>query len=271
MLTVPLISVIAGMYNCKSAELLKNSLDSIIRQTVTDWEFLICDDASNDGTTPALLDEMALLDPRIRVIHAEKNTGLAGALNRCLAEAAGTYIARHDDEDLSEPDRFEKELAILEQHPEFSFVSSWLDVFDDSGVWGYEKHPETPDKNSFLWNSPFVHAAMMIRKADLLAVNGYRVVPETRRAEDYDLFMRLYAAGFRGYNIQEVLYHYRVIVGSQKYRPMSARIEEAKVRAYGFRLLGLYPKGIPYVLKPVLVGLIPQSVFAKIRKKTHQQ
>lgn len=268
---MPLISVIAGIYNCKSPELLKKSLESVICQTFTDWELLISDDGSPDGKTPALLDEMARLDPRIRILHEQKNGGLGAALNHCLAEAKGEFIARQDDEDLSEPDRFEKQLVFLRSHPEFSFVSSWIDVFDDSGIWGSEKNPEFPDKHSFLWNSPFAHPAMMIRRADLEAVGGYRVVPETKRAEDYDLFMRLYAAGFRGCNLQEILYHYRVVIGNTKYRPMPDRIDEAKVRAHGFRLLHLYPVGIPYVIKPILIGLIPQRLFAKIRRRTHQK
>jgi len=268
---MPMISVIMGVYNCKTPELLTSSIESIRSQTVTDGEFLICDDGSNDGTTPGLLAQLAARDPRIRILQAPCNGGLARALNICLQEARGVYIARQDDDDISLPHRFERELAYLEAHPGCSFVGTNVEVYDETGVWGHLDYPEAPTAKDFLWNSPFVHPTVLFRRDALTAVNGYRPAPETARCEDYDLFMRMYAAGFTGANLQEECYRYRVAIGNKKYRPMPDRIAEAKVRARGFRLLHLYPAGIPYVIKPVLIGLIPQSLFAGIRRRTHQK
>ena len=79
--------------------------------------------------------------------------------------------------------------------------------------------------------------------------------------------MRMYATGYKGYNIQEKLYKYRIVNGDKKYRPMKDRINEAAVRYNGFKSLGiLRGGGIVYVIKPIIVGLIPQTLFKKIKQ-----
>ena len=264
---MPAISVIMGVYNCKKEILLEQSIHSIIQQSYTDWEFLICDDGSTDGKTLNLLKIYEDRDPRIRILSYEKNQGLSYALNTCIGEAAGKYIVRQDDDDVSKPERFQKLVSFAEAHPEYAVVGSIADVTDDSGVWGSYPLEERPTKKSFYWNSPFAHPTVLMRKDILVAVGGYRVAEETRRCEDYDLFMRMYAAGYKGYNLQEKLYEYRIVNGDKKYRPMKDRIAEAIVRYKGFKKMGMLWGGFPYVLKPILVGIIPQILFKKIKQK----
>ena len=267
---MPKISVIMGVYNCKNYELLKRSVYSILNQTENDFEFIICNDGSKNNTLE-LLNSIAAIDSRIKILSYSKNCGLNHALNKCLSISKGTYIARQDDDDESKPDRLQKEVAFLEQHPEYSFVGSNADVFDDNGIWGKYHVEEKPTKKSFYWTNPFAHPTVVFRKDALKSVNGYRESKETRRCEDYDLFMRLYAKNLLGYNIQESLYLYRIENNSKKkYRPMKYRIDEAIVRFKGYRqldILGL--KGILYVCKPIIVGLIPQKIFSKIRKSQY--
>ena len=204
---MPAVSVIMGVYNCKNEILLEKSIHSIIQQSYTDWEFLICDDGSTDGKTLNLLKTYEAEDPRIRILSYEKNQGLSYALNTCTGEATGKYIVRQDDDDVSKPERFQKLVSFAEA-----------------------------------------------------------VAKETRRCEDYDLFMRMYAAGYKGYNLQEKLYEYRVLRGDKKYRPMKDRIDEAIVRYKGFKQMGILICGIPYVVKPILIGLIPQRIFRRIKQ-----
>ncbi len=265
---MPEVSVIMGVYNCKNVELLRKSVQSIIDQTFKDWEFIICNDGSSDNTIE-LLNEIKEMDARIRVISFAENKGLANALNECLKLARGKYIARQDDDDLSKEDRFEKQIEVLHSHEEYAIVGSNAYVVDDSGVWGNYKVEEYPSKESFLWTSPFAHPTVMICADALKKCGGYRVSKETRRCEDYDLFMRMYVRGYTGMNIQENLYYYRIINNNNKYRPMKYRIDEAVVRAKGYKALGLYPQGLIYVLKPVIIGLIPQFLFRKIRKEQY--
>lgn len=108
-------------------------------------------------------------------------------------------------------DRLEKEVMFLDAKQEYSIVGTLEDVFDNNGVWGKYTVPEKPMKNDFYWNSPFIHPTIMIRKNAYETVNGYRISQETRRCEDIDLFMMMYVAGFKGYNIQEKLYSYRKV------------------------------------------------------------
>lgn len=266
---MPAISVIMGVYNCKNEDLLEKSINSIINQSYFDWEFLICNDGSTDGKTLNLLKTYEARDQRIKILSYEKNQGLSYALNTCISKATGKYIVRQDDDDVSKPERFQKLILFAEAHPEYAVIGSIADVTDDSGIWGSYSLEERPTKQSFYWNSPFAHPTVLMRKDSLIAIGGYRVAKETRRCEDYDLFMRMYAAGYKGYNIQEKLYEYRVLNGDKKYRPMKDRIDEAVVRYNGFKQMGMLVSGLPYIIKPILIGLIPQRILKKIKQKQY--
>lgn len=266
---MPKVSVIMGVYNCKDFSLLDKSVDSILDQSLRDIEFLICDDGSTNGTLEHL-KEIEKKDNRIRVLSYTHNKGLAHALNTCLSEASGEYIARQDDDDISHPERLKKQNAFLDKYKEFAIVGTTADIYDDSGVWGEYRVPERPGKEDFLWNSPFMHPTIMARRNAYDVVKGYRIAKETRRCEDYDLFMRMYTLGIKGYNIQEKLYKYRIVNNCKtKHRPMKYRIDEAIVRFKGYKNLGLYPQGIIYVLKPIIIGLIPATLFNKIKKEMY--
>ena len=266
---MPTVSVIMGVYNCKRPDLLDKSIKSIINQTYTDWEFIICNDGSTDGKTLDLIRQYKKEDSRIKILSYDNNRGLCYALNACLKKARGQYIARQDDDDASNQERLQKLVAFADSHPEYAVIGSTALVTDDGGVWGKYPLEERPTKESFLWNSPFAHPTVLMRKEALDSVGGYRVAKETRRCEDYDLFMRMYAIGYKGYNIQENLYEYRIINGDKKYRPMSVRIEEAIVRFKGYKQMGMLWRGIPYILKPIVVGMIPQRLFKRIKKKQY--
>lgn len=116
-----------------------------------------------------------------------------------------------------------------------------------------------------------MHPTVIFSKKSLQLVNGYRIAKETKRCEDYDLFMRMYAKGFKGYNIQEDLYSYKSIIDkNKKYRPMKDRIDEAIVRYKGYKAMGILAKGIPFIIKPILIALIPAKVFAIIKEFTYK-
>ena len=262
----PAVSFIMGVYRCKSAEDLRACVESVIAQTYQDWEFLIVDDGSvDDGATWAAIKAAAALDSRVIPLRYEVNRGLAYALDYCLERASGTYIARQDDDDLSQPERLVKEIAFLEAHPEIDLVGTNAVVFDEKGSWGSFVRPSNPTREDFLWGSPFIHPSILVRADSLRAVGGYRVASETILYEDYDLFMRMYLAGMRGHNLQEPLYRYRQSRITSKPRNMSARIREFKVRKRGFKELGLGIRGVPYMLKPILLGLVPRVAYGVIQ------
>ena len=165
-------------------------------------------------------------------------------------------------------ERYQKQIQFLDEHQEYCIVGTCADVFDDNGSWGTYNVPEKPQREDFLWNSPFMHPTVMMRKENIRG--GYREAKETRRCEDYDLFMNLYANGYKGYNIQEKLYCYRIVRDEKhKHRPMKYRVDEMIVRYQGYKRMGILIKGIPYVLKPVIIGLIPQFLLNKIMQSRY--
>lgn len=270
---MPEVSVIMSVYNADNYDILVNSVNSILDQSFKDFEFIICDDGSSNVETRKFLKKINELDSRIKIIGYDQNRGLAYSRNQCIKISRGKYIAFQDDDDISESDRLKEEVTFLDNHQQYAFVGTIANVFNKDGIWGDFKTPEQPAKKDFLWNSPFLNPSMMFRANILKNIGGFRVTKETRRAEDYDLFFRLYAKGYKGYNIQKKLFNYRIEIENEKnkkYRPMKDRISEAKIRYKGFKILHLGMKSIPYVIKPIIIGLIPAPVFYKIRKKQYR-
>ncbi|MFJ6920637.1 MAG: glycosyltransferase [Lactobacillus crispatus] len=268
---MPKVSILMSIYNCKNFDQLEKSIKSIIEQTYSDWELILYNDGSNDnGKTSCFLQEISKTNAKIRIIDCVDNHGLAFAKDQMLKVAKGQYITAQDDNDVSDLSRISIEVDFLDKHPSYAFVGTLGKVFDENGVWGHYSLKEKPEKDSFLWSSPFLHPSVMFRREVLAKVGNYRVSKETRRAEDYDLFFRLYAQGYKGFNIQKELYSYRINNDPhQKYRSMNDRIQEAKVRYKGYKLLNMSIRGIPYIIKPILIGLIPQPIFYKIKKKQY--
>lgn len=262
------ISVIMGIYNPQDKEQLNAAVLSIINQTMKEWELILCDDGSHTSYQP-LIQEAIGLDDRIIRIRNKNNKGLGYSLNQCLSIAKGEYIARMDGDDMSEPERFQKQYDFLKAHKEYQWVGSNALLFDEQGIWGEDKMPENPDRKDFLAYSPYIHPSVMFRASVLRKINGYPISEETRRCEDYELFMKLYQAGYRGYNIQEPLFRYRENIDTYKKRTLYSRIQEMKIRYRGFRNLGLLsPENVGYVIKPLAAGVVPPAVLSIFRQNT---
>ena len=259
------ISVIMGIYNIGSLAIFQQSVESILTQTIQKFELILCDDGSTDDTWRRL-ESLARQDNRIKLLRNHHNEGLAATLNHCINAAQGHFIARHDADDLSRPDRFSKQVGFLKEHPEFGFVGSNTDVFDSSGVWRNRRFPVYPKSEDFLFTLPFVHGSLMFRR-EILKGNPYKASKRTWRAEDYELLMRLYACGIYGANLQEPLYLFQEKRIGQKHQKFCHRINEMKVKWAGFQALGLMPKALPYVIKPVVVGMVPQALLTYLKRK----
>ncbi len=256
----PKISVLMGAYNC--AETIGSSIESIQAQTVTDWEMIICDDGSSDNTVE-IIRQYVSEDARILLIQNEGNRGLSYALNHCLQYAKGEYCARMDGDDLCDADRFEKQLAVFEAHPEYAIVSTSMKHFDEQGV--YYVPPQggiqPVEKKNFLKGSPFCHAPAMIRTEAYRMVDGYRDIEKTRGVEDYDLWFRMYAAGLRGCMLRDPLYSMFDGRDAAKRRTFRRRMNEAWVRKEGYRMLKLPWHSRIYVWKPIVLGLLPTGIY----------
>ncbi|BAL84396.1 putative glycosyl transferase family 2 protein [Selenomonas ruminantium subsp. lactilytica TAM6421] len=260
----PRVSVIMGVYNAMGRkEQLLQSIHSILNQNYKNFEFIICDDCSEDDTC-AFIKKIAEYDDRIVLLQNERNMRLAFTLNRCLGVARGEYIARMDDDDVSYPDRLKKEVEFLDDNQEISIVGSNAEYIDETGVWGESNEIRYPQKKDLLWGPCFIHPSVMMRKNAIDILGGYN--NSTRRGQDYELWMRLYAAGYKGANIAEKLLQYRWDKEAYKKRKFIYRIEEAKIRYKGFKKLGLHPRGLLFVIKPLLAGIIPNKIIRLIHE-----
>lgn len=268
--TADLISVILPTYNAEKT--VDRCLESILRQTHQNIEVICCDDCSRDGTWDKL-QEWAKRDSRITVMQNEVNSRAAFTRNRCIEAAKGEWIAQIDDDDYCADDRLERQLDFLKNHPEYGFVGTGAYFFDENGIWGQTEREEgyAPLASSFLWSAVFMNPSMMYRTEVMRSVDGYRVAKETRRSQDYDMHMRMYAAGHRGYVMADRLtYYYR---GKNSYPKCKYRyrIDECKIRFRNFRALGLMPKGFFYAMKPLLVGLVPISWVEEYKKRKQER
>lgn len=186
----PRISVAMSVYN--SARFLAEAIESILGQTFGDFEFLIVDDGSSDGSA-AIIDDYARRDSRIRAIH-QPNAGLVASLNRMIANARAPMIARMDGDDVSLPARFEKQVAFLDANPDYGVVGTATHDIDVLGRMkrNHDFHPaDHPGfQEAVRAGRPLLcHPSAMMRSEVVRAAGGYRSA--FAHCEDYDLWLRL--------------------------------------------------------------------------------
>ena len=264
----PLISVLLCVYN-PNKEQFREAVNSIIGQTFTEWEMILYDDGSEEEYKKFIHD-MSCLDTRIRYLRNEKHNYLAYGLNEAMKLAKGKYLARMDADDVSHPTRFEKQFKFLEEHSLFMWVGSNISLIDATGnMWGERRYLKSPGKEAFLKYSPFAHPTIMIRRKELLHYGGYKTGQHPYRSEDYELFMRLQAAGEQGYNLQENLLSYREYEEAYKKRTLKFQWQEVWVRLEGFHRLGILNFGtLLYVIKPLIVWVIPNKLIYALKHKS---
>lgn len=264
------ISIIMGIYNC--AGTLSEALESILAQTYTDWEVIMCDDASADDTAEIAQRYVERYPGKFKLLKNEENLKLGKTLNRCLEAATGEYIARMDGDDISLPGRLETEAGFLDEHPEYAIVSSAMIFFDENGDWGCSKQIEAPQIKDLIFRSPVhFHAPCMIRSRAYMQIGGYSTDKRTERVEDCDLWYRLYAEGYRGYNLRETLYKARDDRNAESRRTLRSRLNGVYVSYIGYKRLNVpiryYFLLVWLLIKEVLRGIIPYRVYHKFHRK----
>jgi hypothetical protein len=205
--SAPPITVLMPVYN--GADYLAESIATILRQTLREFEFLIINDGSKDGSQ-AILEDYADRDPRIRLVQQE-NMGLAATLNRGLAMARGEFVARQDQDDLSAPERLARQLAHMQANPECVLLGTRAGIWEDrTPTRRAHDHPafNAVLKLDLLINNPFVHSSVMLRRERVLALGGYCTDRSRQPPEDYELWARIGRAG-RVANLPERLLVYR--------------------------------------------------------------
>jgi glycosyltransferase involved in cell wall biosynthesis len=208
---MPVVSVLLPCYN--AARTLKETLESLSRQTLEDFEVIAVDDGSTDATS-SILQEWADVDERIHLI-GQAHSGIVTALNAGMQACQSPLIARMDADDLAHPKRLALQLAFLEQHPEIAVVGCRVRGYPPEDVrQGFSIYLDW--QNSLLTNedirremfieSPLAHPSVIVRKEWLFKVGGYQ---EHGWPEDYDLWLRLYLAGAGFAKLPDILLDWR--------------------------------------------------------------
>jgi len=253
-----------GVYNC--APTLQVALDSLYAQTYQNFQIIICDDGSTDSTLDLVLRN-SYLHENFVILQNERNMGLNYTLNHCLKYADTEYCARMDGDDISDPTRLEKEILFLDSHPEYAIVSTPMAYFDEFGIFKIGTNMGEPSKKSIPKQTPFCHAPCMVRTAAYKAVGGYSVSKYLIRVEDYHLWIKMYAKGFRGFNLHEPLYKMRDDRNAIRRRTWRGAVNEYYVKNIAVSELGLPFYYRVYSLRPFFVKLLPSFIYSKFHRQ----
>lgn len=211
---MPAVSVVLPVFN--GAEFLRTSISSILGQSFRDLELIVIDDCSDDDSS-AIVESFS--DGRIVRLRNDVNVGLAASLNSGMALAHGELIARQDQDDIAHPDRLFRQISFLSEHPNIGLVGTWAAILSQvgDGRWGITSHHRHPTDDPtlrwrLLWNSPFVHSSVVMRRAVVQELGGYATDPALALPEDYDLWVRM-SRVVNLANIPSVLQCYRETPG----------------------------------------------------------
>jgi glycosyltransferase involved in cell wall biosynthesis len=205
----PLISVVMAAFN-EAPEIIKVSINSILQQTLSDFEFLIVDDSTNTETIE-IIDAFAKTDLRIRIVRSVTRFGFVPALNEGLQQAKGKFIARMDSDDISEPTRLEKQVAFFNQFPNVDAVGTAIQLMDETGkIVSSRNYPSTQKqiRRKAIFRNPLAHPTVMMRRH--IIDNGFFYDPDFKKAEDYELWLRLMRNNYVFGNSDEKLLRYRI-------------------------------------------------------------
>jgi glycosyltransferase involved in cell wall biosynthesis len=206
---------------------LAESVGSILRQTLDDFEFLIVDDGSSDGSSEVL---GAIADPRVRVLPNKRNLGLTRSLNVGLDRARGRFIARMDADDIAEPTRLEWQVSKLEREPDLGLLGTGRVLINDAGETINVARPVT-GREPVLWKmllgNAFAHPTVMLNR-DLLKRHQLRYDEQFETAQDYDLWVRVLQRA-SGDNLPEPLLKYRFRDGVSRTRKTDQLVNHDRI------------------------------------------
>lgn len=205
-------SVLMSVYYKENPSFFDQALESIlVNQTLLPNEFVLVCDGGLNPELEAVIDKYKDLLPDIFRVFRKMGGGLGKALNFGLPKCSYPLVARADSDDICVPNRFEKQVAFFEQHPEVGIISSYIDEFDTDWTKpnNLKKLPLTHEElfRMATFRNPLNHMAVMMRKDDIIGIGSYNHVPY---AEDYELWVRALTHGIKIANVGEVLVHARV-------------------------------------------------------------
>jgi glycosyltransferase involved in cell wall biosynthesis len=204
---LPRISVVMSVFNGRP--FLSEAVESVLMQSFTDFEFIIIDDSSTDGSS-AYLNQMAKSDSRIVLMQNQENLGLTASLNRGLAEARGEFIARQDADDVSLPERFSKQVAAFEADDDLALIGTGIVEIDEQGhrgVKSLQPSLQAVIQRKMLFENAFFHPSIMWRR-EVFNRACLKYDEDFFYGQDYELFSRA-VWRLKASNLREPLLHFR--------------------------------------------------------------
>lgn len=263
-------SVLMSVYYKEKPEYLRESIESMLNQSVKpDDLVLVCDGPLNEPLDEVIASFTEAYK-ELTVVRLPENKGLGNALNEGMKYTRNELIARMDSDDISRPDRCEKELTIFQNNPDIDIVSGTIEEFDEaiSKINSRRELPETNDEilEFAKKRNPFNHPAVMFRKSAVEAVGGYE---DFYLLEDYYLWIRMLLNGSKGYNIKDPLLYMRA--GSDMYRRRSgSRYAKSQKRLFKLMLTKGFISGKEYmaaVWARTATSLVPNDIREKLYKR----
>lgn len=203
-------SVLLSLYNREQPAYLRQSLDSIFLQSLPPNEVVLVLDGPLTAELDAVVKEYAVKHHEMVVVPLPENKGLGIALNEGLRHCSYDLVARMDTDDICKPERFNKQVAFMNEHPDIAVCGAWIDEFIESPEQVISTRKLPQDKETLQEfakaRSPMNHPVVMFRRSAVEAVGGYQHFP---LFEDYWLWARLMVEGYKFYNIQESLLWFR--------------------------------------------------------------
>ncbi len=263
----PPVTVLMSVYN--GIEYLDEAIESIVNQTFSEFEFLIIDDASTDGSRETLKN-WEDQDQRIRLLFHEENRGLGYALHEGVKVARGDWIVRMDDDDVALSERIEKQLSYVSSHPEVDILGTWtIDVDEEGEPIRKRTYPTTHKEIArLIWTNPIVHPTAMLRKEAIREIGSYD--PSVEKRQDYELWFRCLERGLRFANLPEVLLKYRFTGEYYERNDWKVAWNQAKMGWKGCWRVGASPLSYVGVSVPLLRSLLPRKANAFVHRQLHR-
>lgn len=261
----PLASVVIPVHN--GERYIKEALESCLNQTYDNFEILIVDDKSEDGTL-GILKEFESRDGRVKVFAVEKQDGLGNVINIGIRASKGKYVVRMDADDVMCSDRIEKQVKYLEENPKCVAIGGQIDIIDEnSNITGHREYPLTDKelrKNLFLFQ-PFAHPAVTLRRSTLEEMGLY---PENMwKVEDVKLFLILSTKG-KFANVPDTVLRYRMTFKTESQAKMVDHFRRtSEMRSWAVKNLNIKPtfrESVIWFIQRMgvtFLGLLPPKMF----------
>lgn len=259
---MPVLSIILPVYN--SEKFIRETVQSLLNQTFTDFELIIIDDGSTDKSLEVIY---SIKDERISVLTNPVNKGIVYSRNLGLREARGLFIAPFDADDIAEPHKFEKQIVFLNSKPEFGMIGSWVKLIDADGndlnrVWRLNGRPESIP-SQLLFRNYFAQSAVVMRKE---VMENLYYDDSFAMCEDYMMWINI-SRKWQVWNYPEYLTYVRIHEGSTTYQEKNLLpFYEAKVYRFLFSPLGLILDQLQIELLLLIKGKKPITDYAILRK-----